>query len=156
MLPKVDGQRAIRARNTKRGLGMIWRRCVCYPSGRAPTVFTHGFRDSIEERLYSPPTWTSARPVMLGGLLLISSTVLPYQAVSLVRGVLARGKGLGVQTYKPGRMVAFRPRGQAPGGRGEESPGSTETRCRLTPGGGDPRESATESRPPAHASRRQG
>src|SRR4029453_14998342 len=32
--------------------------------------------------------------------------------------------------------------------RGEESPGSTETRCRLTPGGGDPRESATENRPP--------
>ena len=36
-------------------------------------------------------------------------------------------------------------------GRGEESPGSTETRCRVTPGGGDPRESATESRPPAPA-----
>ena len=32
--------------------------------------------------------------------------------------------------------------------RGEESPGSTETRCRVTPGGGDPRESATESKPP--------
>ena len=32
---------------------------------------------------------------------------------------------------------------------GEESPGSTETRCRVTPGGGDPRESATESKPPA-------
>src|SRR5262249_15362566 len=39
------------------------------------------------------------------------------------------------------------------GGRppGEESPGSTETRCRLTAGGGDPRESATENRPPARA-----
>jgi hypothetical protein len=33
--------------------------------------------------------------------------------------------------------------------RGEESPGSTETRCRITSGGGDPRESATESRPPS-------
>src|SRR4030095_7084389 len=32
---------------------------------------------------------------------------------------------------------------------GEESPGSTETRCRLTAGGGDPRESAPENRPPA-------
>ena len=32
---------------------------------------------------------------------------------------------------------------------GEESPGSMETRCRLTAGGGDPRESATESKPPA-------
>jgi len=27
----------------------------------------------------------------------------------------------------------------------EESPGSTEKRCRLMAGGGDPRESATES-----------
>ena len=32
--------------------------------------------------------------------------------------------------------------------QGEESPGSTETRCRVTPGGGDLRESATESKPP--------
>src|SRR5690348_16949698 len=32
--------------------------------------------------------------------------------------------------------------------RGEESPGSTETRCRITSGGGDSRESATESKPP--------
>src|SRR5271156_1106235 len=31
------------------------------------------------------------------------------------------------------------------GVRGEESPGSTEVRCRVTPGGGDPRESATET-----------
>ena len=31
---------------------------------------------------------------------------------------------------------------------GEESPGSTEMRCRVTPGGGDPRDSATENRPP--------
>ncbi len=34
---------------------------------------------------------------------------------------------------------------------GEESPGSTGTRCRVTPGRGDPRESATESKPPAEA-----
>src|SRR5882762_9271592 len=33
---------------------------------------------------------------------------------------------------------------------GEEIPGSTRTRCRITSGGGDPRESATESKPPAH------
>ena len=31
----------------------------------------------------------------------------------------------------------------------EESPGSTGIRCRLTAGGGDPRESATENKPPA-------
>ncbi len=30
----------------------------------------------------------------------------------------------------------------------EESPGSTERRRRVTPGGGDPRDSATESKPP--------
>ena len=38
--------------------------------------------------------------------------------------------------------------GQSPDGRrreAEESPGSTETRCRITSGGGDPRESATEN-----------
>jgi hypothetical protein len=35
--------------------------------------------------------------------------------------------------------------------RGEESPGSTEKRCRITSGGGDPRESATERIPPAFA-----
>ena len=35
----------------------------------------------------------------------------------------------------------------------EESPGSTGMRCRLTTGGGDPRESATEITPPAQASR---
>ena len=29
----------------------------------------------------------------------------------------------------------------------EESPGSMKTRCRVTPGGGDPRESATENKP---------
>ncbi len=28
---------------------------------------------------------------------------------------------------------------------GEESPGSMEMRCRVTPGGGNPRESATET-----------
>ena len=43
--------------------------------------------------------------------------------------------------------------------RVEESPGSTGIRCRLTAGGGDPRESATENKPPAYhprGCRRQG
>jgi len=31
----------------------------------------------------------------------------------------------------------------------EESPGSMDMRCRITSGGREPRESATESRPPA-------
>ena len=30
----------------------------------------------------------------------------------------------------------------------EESPGSTKKRCQLITGGGDPRESATENKPP--------
>src|SRR5258706_347665 len=34
--------------------------------------------------------------------------------------------------------------------QGEESPGSTEARCGVTPGGGDPRESATETHRRAH------
>jgi hypothetical protein len=34
---------------------------------------------------------------------------------------------------------------------GEESPGSMEIRCRITSGGGDPRDSATESKPPGVA-----
>ena len=34
---------------------------------------------------------------------------------------------------------------------GEESPGSTDVRCRITSGGREPRESATENRPPADA-----
>src|SRR5215207_2993761 len=34
---------------------------------------------------------------------------------------------------------------------GEESPGSLDMRCRITSGGGNPRESATENRPPASA-----
>ena len=56
--------------------------------------------------------------------------------------------------------MARRPDGRSAAGawpcRGEESPGSTEARCRVTPGGGDPRESATESKPPAHIRRRFG
>ena len=45
-----------------------------------------------------------------------------------------------------GRMAALRPASGLPWGRRrEESPGSTEARCRVTPGGGDPRESATET-----------
>jgi hypothetical protein len=35
--------------------------------------------------------------------------------------------------------------------QGEESPGSMEARCRVTPGEGDLRESATESKPPRFA-----
>src|SRR5215217_2012923 len=47
-----------------------------------------------------------------------------------------------------------RPDGRPGKGRktaGEESPGSLDMRCRITSGGGNPRESATENRPPASA-----
>src|SRR5712671_2561815 len=36
---------------------------------------------------------------------------------------------------------------------GEESPGSIDIRCRITSGGGNPRDSATENEPPAFALR---
>jgi hypothetical protein len=49
---------------------------------------------------------------------------------------------------RPLSSRARRPDGRSSLRRGEESPGSTETRCRVTPGGGDPRESATENIPP--------
>jgi hypothetical protein len=47
-----------------------------------------------------------------------------------------------------------RPDGRSRYGRkaaGEESPGSIDMRCRITSGGGDPRDSATENEPPAFA-----
>src|ERR1700761_7695352 len=44
---------------------------------------------------------------------------------------------------------AGRPLRQGRKAVGEESPGSIDMRCRITPGGGDPRESATENEPPA-------
>ena len=55
------------------------------------------------------------------------------------------GTGMPISTPSVGRAAA---RGRGRKAAGEESPGSTETRCRVTPGGGDPRESATESKPP--------
>ncbi len=36
----------------------------------------------------------------------------------------------------------------------EESPGSTGIRCRLTAGGGNPRDSATENKPPTQGGSR--
>ena len=54
----------------------------------------------------------------------------------------------------PHAMGVSRPDGRSCYGRkaaGEESPGSIDIRCRITSGGGDPRESATENEPPAFA-----
>jgi hypothetical protein len=51
----------------------------------------------------------------------------------------------------PHSYCVSRPDGRPGNGRkvaGEESPGSMDIRCRITSGGGNPRESATENRPP--------
>ena len=64
-------------------------------------------------------------------------------AVSLSKRRLTRRRPRLPDAAPDGRMAALR------ACTGEESPGSTETRCRVTPGGGDPRDSATESKPPA-------
>lgn len=65
----------------------------------------------------------------------------------------AAGHELWGRGWQSGARLATSPRCQRAGRprgagfpRPEESPGSTEQRCRVTPGGGDPRESATESR----------
>ena len=47
------------------------------------------------------------------------------------------------------RQTAGRPLQAGVTRRTEESPGSTGIRCRLMAGGGDPRDSATENKPPA-------
>ena len=52
------------------------------------------------------------------------------------------------------RIVVSRPDGRSGKYRkvaGEESPGSLDMRCRITSGGGNPRESATEIEPPCIA-----
>lgn len=74
------------------------------------------------------------------------STVLP-QSVQKVFGCCFK------LTSRPGRAYLARPVGRAAAARlrVEESPGSMEKRWRLTAAGGDPRESATENRPPGRA-----
>jgi hypothetical protein len=62
---------------------------------------------------------------------------------------------LDAMTAKPLITLVSRPDGRSAGVAyqgGEESPGSMEARCRITSGGGDPRDSATESKPPAEPS----
>ncbi len=59
----------------------------------------------------------------------------------------------------PHAFPVSRPDGRSRYGRkvaGEESPGSIDIRCRITTGGGDPRDSATENEPPREAARRSG
>jgi hypothetical protein len=52
-----------------------------------------------------------------------------------------RNAYLVIASWPDGRLLITRERQR------EESPGSSETRRRVTPGGGDPRESATEIKP---------
>src|SRR5262249_54742138 len=64
--------------------------------------------------------------------------------------------GLDDKALSPHHGGVSRPDGRPGDGRkaaGEESPGSIDMRCRITSGGGDPRESATENEPPCFALR---
>ena len=66
-----------------------------------------------------------------------------YRRQGRLHGLTA-GRGTPRSARSAGRMAAggcHNPR--------EESPGSMERRCRVTPGGGNPRDSATENRPPS-------
>ena len=61
---------------------------------------------------------------------------------------------LDATALNPHHRCVSRPDGRSCYGRkaaGEESPGSIDIRCRITSGGGDPRDSATENEPPAYA-----
>ncbi len=55
---------------------------------------------------------------------------------------------------RPIPVIVSRLDGRSGKGRkvaGEESPGSMDMRCRITSGGGNPRDSATENKPPRRA-----
>src|SRR3974390_1831118 len=70
------------------------------------------------------------------------------------------GGGRDRLTLRP-RTITFRAdqtagRSRACASAFEESPGSTATRRRVTPAGGDPRDSATESKPPAASAKGKG
>ncbi len=66
-----------------------------------------------------------------------------YAGASSFRGCISAGEPLYTAASWPGGRTCLRRKVAR-----EESPGSMETRCRITSGGGDPRESATESKPP--------
>ena len=66
-------------------------------------------------------------------------------------GLLRPSDPLDAGRSNPHHKGVSRPDGRSGYGRkaaGEESPGSIDMRCRITSGGGDPRESATENEPP--------
>jgi len=68
----------------------------------------------------------------------------PPDAIALAR----RRAPLDPTSHPAHVCAASRPGGRSGGDPGEESPGSTERRCRSTTGEGDLRESATENEPP--------
>ena len=73
----------------------------------------------------------------------------PHLANLLRHRLFVRTLDLRARTPHP--YSVSRPDGRSGNGRkaaGEESPGSMDIRCRITSGGGNPRESATENRPP--------
>jgi N-acetylmuramoyl-L-alanine amidase len=81
-----------------------------------------------------------------------------HAGVSAWRGVRGlNDSSIGIEIVNPGHEWGYRafPQAQMDAVLGlckgilvEESPGSTGIRCRLTAGGGDPRDSATENKPP--------
>ena len=67
---------------------------------------------------------------------------------------VAGGYRLDAGAPKPHAGCVSRPDGRSRYGRKaaeEESPGSIDIRCRITSGGGNPRDSATENEPPSFA-----
>ena len=71
-------------------------------------------------------------------------------------GTGSRRYRLDADAPSPHHSSVSRPDGRSRYGRkaaGEESPGSIDIRCRITSGGGDPRDSATENEPLPHPER---
>src|SRR5262249_36380925 len=77
-----------------------------------------------------------------------TSRSIPRHAVNILTKIWpAAAPDLDVRRPQPQGKAVSRPDGRSGRGRkaaGEESPGSTDERCRITSGGGNPRESATE------------
>ena len=109
-------------------------------SGNAMTGFSHKFADRTVSGSFilGSATWPLCGRAMSRG---------HNPATSAIPGLTRAGAMLR-RSAPAGWMTAGLLHG-----RREESPGSMEIRCRVTPGGGDPRDSATENKPPAGANR---
>jgi len=68
--------------------------------------------------------------------------LLKKLAILLINLLLDKSKNSTILNLPDKRLVALLLYNK------EESPGSTKTRCQVMPGGGNPRDSATENKPP--------